>query len=193
MADRCSASVSRTGNSCGSIARPGCQSRVWTGSKISQDQRLGSFLFVDPIRLLYVNNRNQVVCFDIAPLKERDRQADRNMEAGYAEEVERVTKSPWICMDSFAASVRGLQEQAVCRDAQRVRCQFLVNYPKPEARVGVPGKDKREEWFGRNTFLNSIYILFRRPVRWSSVFKGKAQVMVGQGDGWLRSFDPATG
>ena len=95
-------------------------------------------------------------------------------------------------MDSFAASVAGYKNKLYVVTHNGIDAS-LVNLPKPEAPslVCLEKTTGKVVWKDNSPGKDILFVQTSSPL--VVEIKGKAQVMVGQGDGWLRSFDPATG
>ncbi len=153
---------------------------------------LGSCPLVDGDRLWYVNNRNEVVCFDIAPLKKGTGKPTEIWKLDMRKKLSVFPSRRWMCMDSFAASVAGYKNKLYVVTHNGIDAS-LVNLPKPEAPslVCLEKTTGKVVWKDNSPGKDILFVQTSSPL--VVEIKGKAQVMVGQGDGWLRSFDPATG
>jgi outer membrane protein assembly factor BamB len=152
---------------------------------------LGSVPFIEGDGLWYVNNRTEVVCFDIVPLKKGTGQPVEVWKLDMRKELGVYPHLP-LMQSGFAASVAAYKDKLYVVTHNGVD-ESHINIPAPNA-PSLVCLDKatgkvlwKDSSPGKNIFEHQISSPLVVEVN------GKAQVIVGQGDGWLRSFEAATG
>ncbi len=152
---------------------------------------LGSAPLVEGNRLWFTNNRCEVVCLDIAPLKTGKGEPREVWKLDMRKQLGVFQHLP-LMVSGLAASVAA--------DAERL---FVVTHNGvDENRVKLPAPDApslvclekatgKVLWKDNSPGKGILHCQLSSPLVCS--VGGRAQVIVGQGDGWLRSFDPKTG
>ena len=152
---------------------------------------LGSAPLVEGDRLWYVNNRNEVVCLDVGPLK---RGAGAPREVWTLDTVKTLKVFPYlpVMQFGFAASVAGYKDRLYVVTHNGVD-ETHVNVPAPEAPslICLDKATGRVVWTDNSPGKTIIEYQISSPL--VAEVNGRPQVIVGQGDGWLRAFDAATG
>jgi len=152
---------------------------------------MGSTPLVEDDRLWIITNRCETLCLDIGPLRRGDGtpkelwKVDMIKEFGVFPQADLMASGTWPSPAAdaervFAVTVNGVDESSVNIPAPNA--PSLVCFDKGTGKVlwtdASPGKDIM------HSQLSSPLVI---------EVNGRTQVVVGQGDGWLRSFDAATG
>lgn len=154
---------------------------------------LGSAPLVEGDRLWYVNNRSEVVCFDISPLKKATNTPAELWKLDLRKELGVFPHLP-LMQYGFAASVAGH------KDRLYVVTHNGIDYtekgevvPKPDAPslVCLDKATGKVLWTDNSLGKNILEHQVSSPL--VVEVGGAVQVIAGQGDGWLRSFDHASG
>lgn len=152
---------------------------------------LGSAPLIEGDRLWYTNNRSEVVCYDIGPLKKG---TGDPLEVWKLSLIDKLGVYPHIPLmqAGFAASVAGYKEWLYVVTHNGVDDSH-VTLPAPNAPslVCLEKKTGKVVWQDNSPGKGIMAIQISSPL--AAEINGKAQVIVGQGDGWLRSFEAATG
>lgn len=143
-------------------------------------------------RLWFTTNRFEVVCLDIGPLL---RSQGEPRELWKVDLIERFGIQPF---GPYMGWTRG------CSVAAYGDCVYVVaqngftefparNLPRPDAPslVCLDKKTGETRWTNSRPGSNILYGQWTTPL--AVEIDGRAQVIAGQGDGWLRSFDPISG
>lgn len=152
---------------------------------------LGSAPLVAGDRLWFTNNRCEVVCLDIAPLKAGTGDPREAWKLDLRKALGVYQHLP-LMASGFAASVA----------ADESRLFVVTHNGVDESHVKVPAPDApslvcldkatgKVLWKDASPGKNILHCQVSSPLVCEA--GGRRQVIVGQGDGWLRSFDPATG
>jgi len=152
---------------------------------------LGSAPHVEGDKLWYVNNRCEAVCFDITPLKKGTGPPREVWKLDMRKELN-VFQHLMLMQGGGGAAV------AVYGDLMFVVThngvdESSINIPSPEAPslVCLDKATGKLLWKDKSPGKGILRSQISSPL--VGEVKGRKQVIVGQGDGWLRSFDPATG
>ncbi len=153
---------------------------------------LGSAPLVEGERLWYVNNRNEVVCFDIGPLRRGTGTPTVVWKLDLREQLDVFPRLP-IMQSGFAASVAGYKDKLYAVTHNAADAYNGPGVPKPDAPslVCLDKATGKVLWSDNSPGRNIIDCQISSPL--VAEINGRAQVIVGQGDGWLRSFDGVTG
>jgi len=152
---------------------------------------LGSAPLVEADRLWYVNNRHEVVCFDIAPLRKGTGEPREVWKLDMREDLGVFPHLPGM-QGGFAASVAGYKDKLYVVTHNGVD-ETHIHIPSPNAPslVCLEKATGNVIWKDNSPGKNILQCQISSPL--VVEISGKPQVIVGQGDGWLRSFDAATG
>lgn len=152
---------------------------------------LGSAPLVEGDRLWYVNNRSEVVCFDITPLKKGTGKPTEAWKLDLRKELGVFPHLP-LMQSGFAASAAGYEDKLYIVTHNGVD-ENHEKVPRPEAPslVCLEKATGKVVWRDNSPGKNIIEHQISSPL--VAEIKGQAQVIVGQGDGWLRAFEAATG
>jgi outer membrane protein assembly factor BamB len=152
---------------------------------------LGSVPLVEGDRLWYVNNRHEVVCFNIGPLKKGTGKPAELWKLDVRKELGVFPHLP-LMQYGFAASVAGHKDRLFVVTHNGVGEDHLT-IPAPDAPslICLEKATGNLLWKDNSPGKNILQHQISSPL----VIErgGAAQVVVGQGDGWLRAFDAATG
>lgn len=152
---------------------------------------LGSCPLVEGDRLWYVNNRTEVVCFDIGPLKKGTGEPREVWKLDLRKEFGVFPALP-LMHRGFGASVASDKDRlyVVTHNGADLSSRTV---PKPDAPslVCLEKATGKVRWKDNSPGKNVLEHQTSSPL--VVEVGGKAQAIVGQGDGWLRSFDAATG
>jgi outer membrane protein assembly factor BamB len=153
---------------------------------------LGSVPLVEGDRLWYVNNRCEAVCLDISPLRAGTGGDPRTVWTLDMPGKLGVYPHIPVMQFGFSASVAGDGDRLFVVTHNGVDESHL-NIPAPNAPslVCLEKATGRVLWTDNSPGKNILQCQTSSPVVFTA--GGRRQVAVGQGDGWLRSFDPATG
>ena len=152
---------------------------------------LGSVPMLGGDRLWYVNNRSEVVCFDIAPLRNGTGEPREVWKLDMRKDLKVYPHLP-LMQFGFAASVAGWKDKLYIVTHNGVD-ETYRNIPAPDAPslVCLDKATGRVVWKDNSPGRKILQHQVSSPL--VAEVGGRTQVIVGQGDGWLRSFDPATG
>jgi outer membrane protein assembly factor BamB len=155
---------------------------------------LGSAPLIEGDRLWYVNNRSEVVCLDIGPLKKGTGEPREAWKLDMRKDLKIFPRLRPACLMDFGVSA------SVAADKDRL---FVVTHngiDESHTRVAAPDAPSlvclekasgKLLWNDSSPGKNILEYQLSSPL--VADLGGRAQVIVGQGDGWLRSFDRATG
>lgn len=156
----------------------------WPGTSMSTP-------LVERDRLWVVTNRCEVLCLDIGPLRRRQGEPRTLWKMDMIRELGVFPRSSGMAMlTQPAVGARGDWIYAVTGNGVD---ETYVKLPAPQA----PSLVCLHKQTGKVVWQDSSPGKGILEGQWSSPLvcqvKGRAQVIVAQGDGWLRSFDPGTG
>ncbi len=152
---------------------------------------LGSVPLVEGDRLWFTNNRCEVVCLDIAPLKTGKGEPREVWKLDLRKQLGVFQHLPLMAR-GFAASVAADKERLFVVTHNGVD-ENHVKVPSPDAPslVCLDKASGKVLWKDSSPGTGILHCQVSSPL--VCEVGGRAQVIVGQGDGWLRSFDPPTG
>jgi outer membrane protein assembly factor BamB len=152
---------------------------------------MGSTPTVEGDRLWFVSNRAEVVCLDIGPLQKGTGEAKVAWKVDLMKEYGVYPHNPMM-QGGFQASVAVYKDWVYAVTGNAVD-EGHTNIPAPNAPslVCLEKATGKLVWKNNSPGKNILQHQISSPL--VGEFKNRAQVIVGQGDGWLRSFDPATG
>jgi len=152
---------------------------------------MGSTPTAEGDRLWFVSNRTEVVCLDVSPLRKGTGEAKVAWKVDLMKEYGVYPHYP-LMQSGFRASVAVHKDWVYAVTGNAVD-DGHVNIPAPDAPslVCLEEATGKLVWKDNSPGKNILEHQLSSPL--VAEFKGRAQVIVGQGDGWLRSFDPATG
>ncbi len=152
---------------------------------------LGSCPLVVGDRLWYVNNRSEVVCFDIGPLRKNTGNPSEVWKYDMRKDLAVVPHLPMMQL-GFAASVAGYKDKlyVVTHNGTDVG-RLWVPAPNAPSLICLDKATGKVAWKDNSPGKDILEHQISSPL--VAEINGKPQVIVGQGDGWLRSFDAVTG
>jgi outer membrane protein assembly factor BamB len=154
---------------------------------------LGSVPLVEGDRLWYVNNRHEVVCFDLAPLKKGTGEPREVWKLDLPKDLGVFPHLP-VMQFGFAASAAGHGDKLYVvthNGVDNSRAEVRVPAPDAPSLVCLEKATGKVVWKDNSPGKNILDVQVSSPL--VAEVKGKVQVVVGQGDGWLRGFDADTG
>jgi outer membrane protein assembly factor BamB len=152
---------------------------------------MGSAPLVEDDRLWFVSNRCEVICLDIGPLRRGigtpvvHWKVDLRKQFGVFPHMGGMAFGLSASVAAYKDWLYAVTHNGVGEDYKTV--------PRPNAPslICLEKKTGKLVWQDNSPGKNILKSQLSSPV--ACVIKGKAQVIVGQGDGWLRSFEAATG
>ena len=152
---------------------------------------VGSAPLVEGDRLWYVNNRHEVVCFDISPLKKGTGNPTEVWKLDMRTKLGAFPHLP-LMQFGFAASVAGHGDKLYVVTHNGIG-EDHVKVPAPDAAslVCVEKASGKVLWKDNSPGKDILQYQISSPL--VVEIGGAVQVIVGQGDGWLRAFEAATG
>jgi outer membrane protein assembly factor BamB len=152
---------------------------------------LGSAPLIEGDRLWFTNNRSEVVCLDIGPLKNGTGDPKEVWKLSLIDKLGVYPHIP-LMQSGFAASVAGYKDWLYVVTHNGVD-ESHIKLPAPDAPslVCLEKKSGKVVWQDKSPGKGIMHIQISSPL--AAEVNGKPQVIVGQGDGWLRSFEAATG
>ena len=170
---------------------PAAPGKGVTGSRIPR-AALGSAPLVEGDRLWYVNNRSEVVCFDIGPLQEGDRRAAARSGSSTCGRSSASSRTCRSCSSGSPPPSPGTRTG--CTSSPTTGwTRTHANVPAPDAPslVCLEKATGKVVWTDNSPGKNILEHQISSPL--VVEVGGRPQVIVGQGDGWLRASTPATG
>ena len=142
-------------------------------------------------RLWFVDSRNDVVCLDVGPLQKGTGEPRVLWKLDTVAKLGVYPHRPLMQAGS-AASVAGYKDWLYVVTHNGVD-ESHVKVPKPDAPslVCLERATGKVVWTDSSPGKHILHVQLSSPL--VAEVGGKAQVIVGQGDGWLRSFEAATG
>jgi outer membrane protein assembly factor BamB len=152
---------------------------------------MGSTPLVEGDRLWLATNRGEVLCLDIGPLRRGTGTPTVAWKLDMIKDLGVFSRQGSMHL-GFAASVAGYKGWLYAVTHNGVD-ETHVNLPTPDAPslVCVEKATGRVVWKDNSPGKGILHLQFSSPM--VAEVNGRAQVIVGQGDGWLRSFDAGTG
>jgi outer membrane protein assembly factor BamB len=152
---------------------------------------IGSVPLVEGDRLWYTTNRHEVVCLDIGPLKKGTGEPKEVWKLRLAEDVGVFPYLPGM-QAGFAASIASYKNWLYVVTHNGV-AEDHITLPKPDAPslICVDKATGKVVWKDNSPGKSIYHCQISSPL--VAEINGKPQVIVGQGDGWLRSFEAASG
>ncbi len=164
------------------------------GTNIVEDfprAALGSAPLVEGDRLWFTNNRCEVVCLDITPLKAGKGEPTELWKLDMRKQLGVFQHLPLMAF-GFAASVAADRERLFVVTHNGVdESHIKVPAPTAPSLVCLDRATGKVLWQDSSPGKGILHVQVSSPL--VCEVGGRAQVIVGQGDGWLRSFEPATG
>jgi outer membrane protein assembly factor BamB len=155
-------------------------------------QSIGSCPLVEGDRLWFITNRWEVVCLDGSPLRRGEREPHEvwkiDLHKEFGVKTDAFTMAAGIA-PSLAASYKDLI-YAVTGNS-RDQHPLPVSAPDAPSLACLNKNTGQVVWKDSSPGKNIIHIQLSSPLVLE--INGRGQVIIGQGDGWLRSFEATTG
>jgi outer membrane protein assembly factor BamB len=147
---------------------------------------------VEGDRLWLITNRCETVCFDIGPLRRGAGEPRELWKVDLRKEFGVVRHVP-IMADGFKASVPAPYRDRIYIATGNGADAGHINIPAPEAPslICFDKNSGKALWTDDSPGKNIMRYQLSTPL--VVEINGRGQVVHGQGDGWLRSFDALTG
>lgn len=152
---------------------------------------MGSTPLIEADRLYLLTNRTEALCLDITALQKGTGEPREVWKVDIRKEFKVVPHAPMMAM-GYGPSVATYQDWVYIVTGNGV-LEDHVTVPAPEAPslVCFEKATGKTVWKDNSPGKNILHCQRSSPL--VVEIDGRAQVIVGQGDGWLRSFDAATG
>lgn len=165
--------------------------RLERGKRFDWDySSLASSPLVEGDRLWFCNNRCEVVCLDIGPLRTGQGQPRLVWKIDLRKELGVLPKAVMIGNNAIHCSVASHGDRIY---VNTTNARYLDNVPAPNAPSLVCFQKSTGQvvWTDNSPGENILEVQHGSPL--VIEIDGRGQVIMGQGDGWLRSFDALTG
>ncbi|WP_298859464.1 PQQ-binding-like beta-propeller repeat protein [uncultured Gimesia sp.] len=151
---------------------------------------LASSPLVEGDRLWFCNNRCETICLDIGPLHRATGQPRVLWKVDMRRELGVVPCGVMIGSNANHCSIAAYKDLIY---VNTTNSSHAGKVPAPDAPslVCFQKKTGKVVWKDNSPGENILDVQFGSPLVIAS--KGRGQVIMGQGDGWLRSFDSRTG
>jgi outer membrane protein assembly factor BamB len=154
-------------------------------------QAMGSTPLVEGDRLWLVNSRSEVVCLDIGPLRRGLSESKEVWKVDLQKQFG-VVPHPALMASGLIASVAGDDERLYVATGNGQDESFeRVVAPSAPSLVCLEKTSGKTVWTDSSPGKGILAYQFSSPL--VVVVNGRGLVIHGQGDGWLRAFDAATG
>lgn len=151
---------------------------------------LASSPLIEGDRLWFCTNRCEVVCLDISPLLKQSGEPVVLWKYDMISELGVYTRSLMIGSHASHCSVAGYKE-FIYVNTTNSRSYTEIPAPDAPSLICLQKADGKLRWQDNSPGANIIDVQHGSPI--VIEVEGKAQVVMGQGDGWVRSFDALTG
>ena len=156
----------------------------WTG--------LGASPLLEDDSLWYVTNRWEVVCLDVGPLRRNEGPPRDRWVVDLAKEFGVFPRSPLMGPPRHCSIAPSLGDRIFITTGNGVDEGYsVVPAPLAPALVCLDKNTGKTLWTDRSPGRNVHFTETASPL--VAEIAGRAQAIVPQGDGWLRSFDPTSG
>jgi len=161
----------------------GWQSGRWHGH--------GSSPYIEGSTLWFVTNRCEVVCLDIGPLKKNGAKPREFWKLDMRKEL--GVKSRAALFANRRCSVAAYKDwiYVITGNGEYPEDDKLVVAADAPSLICLEKKTGKVVWKDNSPGKNILFGQFASPT--VIEVNGRVQVVAPQGDGWVRSFDPATG
>ncbi|MDB5389758.1 MAG: hypothetical protein JWM11_5404, partial [Planctomycetaceae bacterium] len=145
---------------------------------------------IEQDRLWFCNNRCEVICLDIGPLLTRTGKPKVVWKVDIRAEFGVVPRAVMIQSNASHCSVAGYQDLIY---VNTTNSKGFKNVPAPNAPslICFQKMDGKVKWKDSSPGNNLIDVQHGSPLVMQ--VSGNPQVIMGQGDGWMRGFDALTG
>jgi outer membrane protein assembly factor BamB len=155
------------------------------------DQAMGSTPLVEGDRLWVVNNRSEVVCLDVGPLRRGDGVPKEVWKVDLRAQFGVVPHAP-LMAGGFQASVAADRDNLYVVTGNGIGEDFAaVAAPTAPSLICFDKANGKPVWTDNSPGKNILAYQVSSPL--VAEINGRRLCVVGQGDGWLRAFDAATG
>lgn len=151
---------------------------------------LASSPLVEGDRLWFCNNRCETICLDIGPLQRGTGQPQVLWKVDMRRELGVVPCGVMIGSNASHCSIAGYKD-LIYVNTTNSRYQRKVPAPDAPSLVCFEKKTGKVVWKDNSPGGDILDVQFGSPLVITS--NGRGQVIMGQGDGWLRSFDCRSG
>jgi outer membrane protein assembly factor BamB len=148
---------------------------------------------VEGNRLWHINYRSEVECLDLEPLQRGTGDPKALWSVDMRTEYGVEPAFPWcFALAGLAPSVAGYKDWLYIATANgRDETDGRLHAPDAPSLLCLEKATGKLVWKDNSPGKNILQYQMSTPLNME--VKGRAQVIVGQGDGWLRSFDAKTG
>lgn len=151
---------------------------------------MGSTPLIEGDYLWLLTNRSEVLCLHIGPLLRGEGQPREAWKVDLRQEFKVVPHTPGMAM-GFSPSVALYRDWIYVVTGNGVNQNDTVPAPEAPSLICFAKRTGKAVWTDNSPGKNILQSQRSSPL--VVEVNGRAQAMVGQGDGWLRSFDAATG
>jgi outer membrane protein assembly factor BamB len=154
-------------------------------------QAMGSTPLAEGNRLWLVNNRAEVVCLDVGPLRDGRGEPKEVWKVDLKKRFGVVPHAA-LMASGLIASVAADDERLYVATGNGLDDSFVtVAAPNAPSLVCLEKTTGQTVWTDNSPGKGILLYQFSSPLVFT--FNGRRFVVHGQGDGWLRAFDAATG
>jgi outer membrane protein assembly factor BamB len=152
---------------------------------------LASSPFVESDRLWFCANRSEVICLDVGPLRQGAGHPEVVWKFDMARELGVVPRAIMLGSSASHCSITGYKDLIYVNTANAVAYSGKVPAPNAPSLVCFDRQTGVVRWQDHSPGVNILDVQHGSPL--VIEISGGTQVLMGQGDGWLRSFDAITG
>lgn len=166
------------------IEGPGQRDFDWPGTS------LASSPLIESDRLWFCNNRCEVICLDIAPLRSGTGEPRVVWKVDMRSQLGVVPRGVMLGSHASHCSIAGYKDLIYVNTTNAARYDKI---PAPDAPslVCFQKQNGQVRWKDNSPGKNILDVQHGSPL--VIELMGRGQVIMGQGDGWLRGFDALTG
>ncbi len=165
--------------------------RMKEGKRYDWEQSsLASSPLVQGDRLWFCNNRCEVICLDIEPLQTSQGQPRVVWKVSLRDDLGVEPHAIMIPSSAIHCSVAGYRD-SIYVNTMNARYGNKVPAPNAPSFVCLQKETGKVVWQDRSPGENILDVQQGNPLMVE--IAGHAQAIIGQGDGWLRSFDALNG
>ena len=151
---------------------------------------LASSPLIDGDRLWFCTNRCETICLDIGPLRDKTAEPTVAWKVDMREKLGVVPRGVMIGCNANHCSIAAYEE-LIYVNTNNARYGTSVTAPDAPSLVCFNQNTGEVVWTDNSPGADILDVQFGSPL--VAVVEGRPQVIMGQGDGWLRSFDCRTG
>ena len=145
----------------------------------------GGSPLIEKDRLWFCNTRHEVICLDIAPLQSRTGDPTVVWKVDMREQLGVVPRPVMLGSNVSQCSI------ASHRNWIYINTTNGVPAPNAPSLICLDKQTGQVKWQDNSPGNNLIEVQHGSPLM--AEIQGRAQVIMGQGDGWMRGFDALTG